>query len=377
MMYSDEQLYDILKEDTMIPNKVERTIQEAYSQIESGKTSHKNGTVYAAPKRSFRTAAAIAIAALAIGTTAYAAAKHSAILDSFAKYDNGRELPEQAKNLIETDIVQEKAQEGTVNFKVREALCDKNNIIVAVEAKAADFDKYLIVPEDLQNEEDWKRMTMENLNPSMAEKDMTIAGYAKKYNKEILPVGVSVDTGAGVSSIGFNLEEDGTGVFTCQSENISKKAVMNLSCHTSIFYRGDIVKDSFDFKVSDNSKANKTIIFRAENNKAVEGTNLVIDEVKFEKSAIDIKSTITYHYVGDPEKITENDEDTGFFFFDENGEQLKNGAGMAGGCTKENGVFTQTDSLALTELPEQLTLQAKNVMTKETFGSIKIHRADK
>lgn len=377
MNKSDERLYDILKEDTMIPNKVEHTIQDTYAQIEGGKVNRKNSTVFVVPKRRLRTAAAIAVTALAIGTTAYAAAKHSAILDSFAKYDNGRELPEQAKSLIETDIAQEKAQDGVVNFKVREALCDKNNIVVAVEAKAADMEKYLLVPEDMQSEDDWKQMTMENLNSSMAEKDMTIADYAKKYNKEILPVGVSVDTGAGVSSIGFNLEEDGTGVFTCQSENVSKKAVMNLSCHTAVFYQGDIVKKSFDFNVNDNSKANKTVIYRAVSNQAVEGTNLVIDEVKFEQSAIDIKSTITYHYAGNPEKITEDDEDTGFFFFGQNGKRLKDGAGMAGGCTKKNGVFTQTDSLALTELPEQLTLQAKNVMTKEQYGFIKIYRADR
>lgn len=253
MRNSDERLYDILKEDTMIPNKVEHTIQDTYAQIESGKASRKSSTSYAAPKRRFRTAAAVAVAALAIGTTAYAAARHSAILDSFAKYDTGRELPEQAKNLIETDVAQEKAQEGVVNFKVREALCDKNNIVVAVEAEAADPDKYLIVPEDMQGTEELKTMLMENLNPSMDEKDMTIAEYAKKYNKEILPVGVSVDTGAGVSSIDFNLEEDGKGVFTCQSENVTKKTVMNLSCYTAIFYNGDIVKNTFDFKVNDNS----------------------------------------------------------------------------------------------------------------------------
>lgn len=90
-----------------------------------------------------------------------------------------------------------------------------------------------------------------------------------------------------------------------------------------------------------------------------------------------MKSTITYHFAGDSEKITENDEDTGFFVFDQSGNQLKDGVGMSGGCTKENGVFTQTGSFALTELPAQLTLKAKNVMTKEKFGSIKVYRVDK
>ena len=377
MRNGDERLYDILKEDTMIPSKVERKIQDTYTEIESGRASRKEGAAYEAPKRRFRTAAAVAVTVLALGTTAYAAARHSAILDSFAKYDSGRELPEQAKALIETDIAQEKAQDGVVNFKVREALCDKNNIVAAVEAKAADMEKYLIVPEDLQSEEDWKLMTMENLNPSMAEKDMKIADYAKKYNKEILPVGVSIDTGSAICSIDFNLEEDGTAVFTCQSENVGKKAEMDLSCHTAVFYKGDIVKDAFEFKVHDNSKADKEIVYRAEGGQTVEGTNLVVDEVRFENSAIGIKSTITYHYAGDPERITENDEDTGFFFFGQNGKQLKDGVGMAGGCTNKNGIFTQTGSLALTELPEQLTLQAKNVMTKEKFGSIKINRVDK
>ena len=73
---------------------------------------------------------------------------------------------------------------------------------------------------------------------------------------------------------------------------------MDLSCHTAVFYKGDIVKDAFEFKVHDNSKADKEIVYRAEGGQTVEGTNLVVDEVRFEKSAIGIKSTITYHYAG-------------------------------------------------------------------------------
>lgn len=360
----------------MIPNKVEQKMQETYSKIADGNIQPKKVITDTTSKYKFRAAAAVAFTVLAIGTTAYAAARHSAILDSFAKYDSGRDLPEQAKSLIQTEIDQEKVQDGMVDFKVREALCDKNNIVVAVEAKAAEPDKYLLVPQDLRGEEDINCMVMENLNPTMEEKDMTIADYAKKYHKEILPVGVSVDTGAGVSSIDFKLEEDGTGVFTCSSENVNKKTVMDLSCSTSIFYEDDIIRDSFDFTVNDNSKATETIVYRAEGQTEVEGTKLVIDEIKFEKSAIDMKGTITYHYAGNPSDITEDEEDTGFFLFDQNGKQLKDGVGMPGSSSNKNGKFTQVDSYALTDLPEQLTLQAKNVMTKEVYGKIKIYRVD-
>lgn len=376
MRQDEERLYHILKEDAMIPNKIEQRMQEAYSSIENGDIRRKKVIADISPKHKFRVAAAAALTVLALGTTAYAAVRHSAILDSFSKYDSGREMPEQAKSLIQTEIDQDKAQDGLVNFKVREALCDKNNIVVAVEAKAAELDKYLIVPEDLQSEEDLKLMTMENLNLSMKEKDMTIADYAKKYNKQILPVGVSVDTGAGVSSIDYTLEEDGTGVFTCSSENVSRKKVMELSCSTSIFYENDIIRDSFDFAVNDNSKAVETVVYRAKGQAEVDGTKLVVDEVKFEKSAIGMKGTITYHYAGNPSKITEDDEDTGFFLFGQDGKQLKDGVGLSGGSSKENGKFTQVGSYALTDLPEQLTLQAKNVMTKEVFGKIKVYRVD-
>lgn len=377
MRQDEERLYQIFKEDAMIPNKVEQKMQETYSKIGDGNIQQKKVITDTTSKYKFRAAAAVAFTVLAIGTTAYAAARHSAILDSFAKYDSGRELPEQAKSLIQTEIDQEKMQDGMVNFKVREALCDKNNVVVAVEAKAAEPDKYLLVPEDLQGEEDLDRMVMENLNPTMEEKDMTIADYAKKYHKEILPVGVSVDTGAGVSSIDFKLEEDGTGVFTCTSENVSKKTVMDLSCSTSIFYEDDIIRDSFDFTVNDNSKATETVVYRVKGQTEVEGTKLVIDEIKFEKSAIDMKGTVTYHYAGNPSDITEDDEDTGFFLFDQNGKQLKYGVGMPGSSSNENGKFTQVTSYALTDLPEQLTLQAKNVMTKEVYGKIKAYRVDK
>lgn len=374
MRQNEERLYHILKEDAMIPNKVEQKMQETYSKIEGGDIRQKRVITDTTSKYKFRAAAAVAFTVLAIGTTAYAAARHSAILDSFAKFDSGRELPEQARSLIQTEVDQEKVQDGYVNFKVREALCDKNNIVVAVEAKAAEPDKYLLVPEDLQGEEDLNNMVMENLNPAMKEKDMTIADYAKKYHKEILPVGVGVDTGAGVSSIDFKLEEDGTGIFTCSSENVSKKMAMELSCSTSIFYKDDIIRDSFGFTVNDNSKAVETVVYRTKGQAEVEGTKLVIDEIKFEKSATDMKGTITYHYAGNPSDITEEDEDTGFFLFDQNGKQLKDGVGMPGSSSHEKGKFTQADSYALTELPEQLTLQAKNVMTKEVYGKINVYR---
>jgi len=374
MRQDEEKLCHILKEDAMIPDKVERKIEETYSKIENGDIQRKKVIADTTPKHKFRAAAAVAFTVLAIGTTAYAAARHSAILDSFAQYSNGREIPEQAKSLIQTDIDQEKAQDGIVKFKVREALCDKNNVVVAVEAKAAD--NYLLVPSDLQAEDD-HRMLMENLNSSMKEKDMTIADYAKKYHKQILPVGVNVDTGAGVYSIDFKLEEDGTGVFTCHSENVSKKTAMNLSCSTSIFYEDDIISDSFDFTVSDNSNAVKTVVYRAKGQTEVEGTNLVVDEVRFEKSAIDMKGIIAYHYAGDVLEMTEDDEDIGFFIFGRNGKRLQDGVGMAGSCSSENGNFTQSDSYAPADLPEELTLQAKNVMTDETFGKIKVYRVDK
>lgn len=41
MRNGDERLYDILKEDTMIPSKVERKIQDTYTEIESGRPAGK------------------------------------------------------------------------------------------------------------------------------------------------------------------------------------------------------------------------------------------------------------------------------------------------------------------------------------------------
>ena len=281
MRHKDDKLYDILKEDTMIPGKVERAIQETYTQIESGKVDRKSST-YVSPKRRFRTAAAIGIAALAIGTTAYAAAtKQSAILNSLSMF--GLTLPEQAESLIETEIAQEKTDNDIVNFSVREALCDKNTIIVSVEAKAAEPDKYLLVPYyyRIQDGENAKKMNMANLNPSMAEKKMKIADYAKKYNKEILPVNVDMNS-EGCSTSIFNLEKDGTAVFTYTFENVSKETMINLSYQADVLYDGEHIMNTFDFTVNNNSQENETAIYRTESNEPVSGTNVIIDELKFQ-----------------------------------------------------------------------------------------------
>ena len=378
MRNNDEKLYTILKEDTMIPGKVERAIQEAYTQLENGEVKRKSST-YVSPKRRFRTAAAIGIVTLAIGTTAYAAATgQSAILNSLSMF--GKTLPEPAESLIETEIAQQKADNDIVNFSVREALCDKNTIIVAVEAKAAEPDKYLLVPYHygIQDEDNAKKMNMANLNPSMPEKKMKIANYVKKYNKEILPINVDINIDES-STFVFNLEKDGTAVFTYVFENVSKETAINLSYRADVLYDGEYTMNTYDFTVNDNSQENETAIYHTESNNPVSGTNIIIDELKFEKSEFEITATLTYHYADNSEEMTVDYSDyVDFYFFDPDGKKFEKGPGMSQGITPgENKVFTQIESLAVTDLPEQITLQAESLATQEVLGSIKVYRTDK
>lgn len=361
----------------MIPGEVEHAVQEAYAQIESGKVERKSSTGQDS-RWNFRRAAAIAIATLAIGTTAFAATRQSTIFDYFSGYTNGRALPEQAKSLIETEIAQKKVDNGIVSFSVREALCDKNTIFVAIEAKAAEPDKYLLVPEwyHIQDGDYAKKMNMSSLNPSMPEKKMKIADYLEKYNKELLPISLDLDTGADETSSFFNLEEDGTALFTWVSENIIHKETMNLSCRTDVSYHGELLTDMLDFTINDSSEENEIFLYRAAGNEPVKGTNVIIDELKLEKSAINITCTLTSHYAGDPEKIPEDFSIPLFSFFGPDGKQLKNGPGIPGGAERKDGVFTQTETLALTELPEQITLQSAEGASK-TFGPVTVYRTDK
>ncbi|MBR1599713.1 MAG: hypothetical protein IJ661_12495 [Lachnospiraceae bacterium] len=129
-------------------------------------------------------AAAALLIAVLVGTggMAYAASKYYGLLD-FTK-QRTEQIPEDAVELIDTEIVPEKVDEtenSIMDCSVKEALIDSGTIRIVYEVSALEQGKYLFIPEDAvpsDNMSDWSDI-----------KGVTAREYADANGLEIVNIG--------------------------------------------------------------------------------------------------------------------------------------------------------------------------------------------
>ena len=320
-------------------------------------------------KRSIRkiaAAAAIGILVAAGGVSAYATSQNISLLSLFA--GESSEVKHEAERLLDTEVKQssEKEQSELASFKIREAIADKNKVTVQVEVKAADPDKYLLVPEGIEVD-----MSVENLEMEGLKGKQSIAEYAESTGKKCLCVGAMVDVPA--HSGMHETQPDGTLLLYISFENTEKKQKLDYVCDTSAYIVGDeeddVIENKINFTLTDNTDV-EIIKYLPVKIGKVPGTDLVIDEVTFEKSNLEMVCNVRYHYAGKSKDwVNTDDYDTCFFLLDSDGKIIDHGEGGS----EENGTeVTQRWEYSLKELPETITFRAKNVMDKTLYGKAKM-----
>lgn len=320
-------------------------------------------------KRSLRkiaAAAAIGILVAAGGISAYAASQNISLLSLFA--GESSEVKQEAERLLDTEVEQhsEKEQSELASFKIREAIADKNKVAIQVEVKAAEPDKYLLVPEGIGVE-----TSVENLRLDGLKGKQSIAEYAESLGKKCLHVNAMVDTSK--QSVMHETQQDGTLLFHISFENREKKQKLDYVCDTSVYIvgdeRDDVIENKINFHLTDETDV-ETIKYLPVKRGKVPGTDLVIDEVTFEKSNLEMVCNVRYHYAGKSKDWANTDDyDTCFFLLDSDGKIIEDGDGGS----EENGrEVTQRWVYSLRELPETITFQAKNVMDKTLYGTVKM-----
>ena len=179
------------------------------------------------------TAIACAVMVGSVGVT-YAAINHTSLLSIFK--DEDRKVQDTAKNLIETDIKQDKVsdskQTAYANFSVREAICDKNSVHVQAVAKPVKAD-YLLVPSECVGELD--KLSIENLGIKGEDNSETIRQYANRMHKKCVIVNMAIETDADSQSIDYSTEADGTLVYRFSFENVDKTASLKYVCDTIVY----------------------------------------------------------------------------------------------------------------------------------------------
>lgn len=316
------------------------------------------------------------------GLSAYAAIYHTSLLSLFK--GESREIQDTANRLLQTDVsqksVSDKEQTQYAAFSVREAICDKNTVNVQVVVTPAKED-YLLVPSEYWSEIGTLNVASLSIDGVGKTKD-SIQAYADKVGKKCIRVGADIQADADSQSIDYMTEADGTLVYSFSFENTSKNSKLEYVCDTLVYTSKDgndasLIRDSFTFTLKDNSGDVKTIQYVPENNKVIDGTQLVLDSVDIDKSALEIKCNIKYHSVDkkakDWDKWTQTeDSDLFFYLLDEKGKVID----FKEGCVDSNdkGGFTQTIIYSLQDLPDSLTFLVKNCMTKEEIGTVTVSK---
>ncbi|MDE5779630.1 MAG: hypothetical protein K2I10_14225 [Lachnospiraceae bacterium] len=411
MNIEDRKIQDMLNGNTPIPEVVEKRAAAAFDAIRTaGEEFDMEKTEITKRKwGKSRVAAAACIAVLALGTTTAAAGNYFGLLDYFNWRD--REIPKEAQKLI-NDNVEQKGNEGNetaenqyAEFNIRQTLCDSGQMMIEIEVKALEPDKYFLMTQDWMPED-----MISNLGMVSEEGDMSIEEYMEKTGKQALEVNAYVDLGEKMTSASFDtkMEPDGTLIIVENTENVIREKEMTLTCYTMVLppdlqdkandegqnltsdekdkiaagemkepvVTDNYIRDSFTFKVTDNSISEK-FVYKPEQPGKIEGTAIILDEVVMTKTELGLYVDTAYHYDENatPEEIAASEEIV-FDVVKENGDWLERGPGSAGGGTVclEDGSYLQTRDYGVTELLEEMPVKVFDCMSKEQYGIIKVKK---
>lgn len=366
MKQFEEQIQNTLQTEMEIPMIVRQRADNAYAKIKQQAVNKRK--MQGRVKHSLKAAAVLAAVVLATGTTAFAAAKQFGILDYFTKQN--AQMSQEAAGMIVSEVVQQEKAEKTVDFKVREYLCDSNRMYLVIEAKPTDAEKYLIISEDIIGEDSVEVLNIEGVTEG------TVSEYAQSQGKELMYVGVHVDTGASGYTKEYKIEEDGTALFIQSSANELEKDVNELICTTYVQpltdqNDGEIIRDSFTFTVTDSS-SEQVLPYAVVNTDGAQAAGIVLDDISITETELGIHVEFLYHKTEDLSKEQQEEiEEIGFQILGADGMELETNVDVAGwGEILEDGSYKEIRNYKKTELPDELTVLVKNLFTKEEFGTI-------
>lgn len=324
-------------------------------------------------------AAALCGIVLAGGVSAYAASGNFSLLSIFAGENS--EVKNNAADLINTEVSQKKAvnkkqtvQSDLVSFDITEAVCDKNNVVIQLESKANDQEKFLLVPPECSPKS--TNVSELNIRGVKVDPKMTVAEYAKSLGKKCLSVSADIDCGAKGWSTENYMKSDGTLVYIIHFENVEKQKKLDYVCETEVcpvykknYSDDEIIRNTIHFTLTDKSTVT-TVKYLPVSREKIKGTDIVVDEVTFDKSSLSMVCNVKYHYTGNETDWTNNSKDEGivFYLYDKYGKSIEVTHSGYGGKTKFNGnTAVQSESFSLIDLPDTITFEAKNLYEGEGF----------
>lgn len=381
-MYNQIHASDKLKERLihMKTNTEQSPIQMPYSTQTSVSFTDKS-TCHKKRRFTWKTAAAAIILAIAVPGGALAASHYIGLAGFFS--ESGHTLPEDGEKLIETDISQSvpsgTSEELPVTFSVKEALCDSGEINIAIEAKAAESGKYLLVP-------DWA--IEPDIDPVsdilQIQEDKTIAEYASEKGLELMYVncGFHPDSSFELSSSSYSCKskQDDTLVMFISANRINTNTttkadttldiVMTYTMLPESDYKAgkDFIKSSASFTLQDKSTL-ETTVYQADNSSIPE-TDIRITGVTMSQTEIHTYVDIAYE---NPSAQLDTDG-FGFRIKDSSTGQEWNFSSGSGIEQTGDGTFHTRLSYDRTKLPQECILEIYGTSEKNVYGQITLKR---
>lgn len=316
----DDKLFDVFSEETEVPECVLRRVDETLEMIENSAESDRgyqkeektgkviNGTDRMGKigtRKNWKRSLILTFAAVMVfGATVFAAEKYIGISSFFQEV--GNKMPEEAKELIEKDPVQQEDGDSILTYTVKEALCDKNSVQVVVEVTAKERGKYLLAGQDALNEDPVRNLGIES--------DKTIEEYAAEKGLTIVKVGASFDFDSDLgieTAVGNyrNLEDDvvdfySSAVKTNESKNLTVSCIGTATLPDAKCV-DDVMRTNITFQLEDKSQG-RTVTYvpkNAEDGIITADGKMKILSVEVEESEIGEYAAIHYMVLGDASNI--------------------------------------------------------------------------
>ena len=259
----DDKLFDIFSEETDVPECVCRRVDETLEMIENSAWSDKayrqeertkTGSRRRNKKKNWKRSLILTFAAvLAFGATVFAAEKYIGISSFFGL--DGKQMPQEAQELVEKAPVQQEDGDSIITYTVKEALCDKNSVQVVVEATAKERGKYLLIGSDFSEEDMVRDLGIES--------DKTIADYANDKGLTVVKVGASFDYNSDLGLISavcqYQAEEDDVLYIYSSAKKENKSGSLMVSCVGTAMLPDaknvdDIMRTNITFQMEDKSQ---------------------------------------------------------------------------------------------------------------------------
>ena len=295
---SDQKIKHILKQETEIPDIVQKKAYEALSSIMMAKeksssyigAEYKNSANKIRGISRYMKAAVIGFAVLTgVGTSVYAAGKYFDLFDFFA--DSGFTETTEMENLMDQNVSGIQFSNSYVDYTVCEAVSDDNLIYMVVEAEPKS-EEYLLIPQDSMEEDEVTSLEIENVT------DGTIGEYAASLGKKPVNVGITLfHEGDLVScSVANKINVDGTIYFCLTGTNDFGAGDIDLTCVGTAFAKGMETADRAeqDCTVANYSSGTSSP-YKIKDDNMEKDTGLVIDDVNVTETDLGLYVELRYH----------------------------------------------------------------------------------